>query len=97
MRTFIHPPWDDDPKTLNILKSYQSSPPLLLPGTFFVMVRSRSRTRIEGGRGVRSFLINKNLCFYYWLRRRVGKRRTLRVISAIEKGVLIFGRESISK
>jgi len=42
---------------------------------------------------MRSFLINKNLCFYYWLRKRIGKKRALLVANTIEKGILIFGRE----
>jgi hypothetical protein len=46
---------------------------------------------------MRSFLINKNLCFYYWLRHRVGKKRALRVTSVIEKSVLVFGREALPK
>ena len=37
-----------------------------------------------------SFLINKNLCFYYWLRKRIGKKRSLKLTSTIEKTVLIF-------
>jgi hypothetical protein len=42
---------------------------------------------------MRSFLINKNLSLYYWLKKRIGKERTYRVTSAIEKVILIFGRE----
>jgi len=42
---------------------------------------------------MRSFLVNKNLCFYYWLRRRIGKRRAFLVVNTIEKTILIFGRE----
>jgi hypothetical protein len=26
---------------------------------------------------MRSFLINKNLCLWYWLRKRIGKKRAL--------------------
>jgi hypothetical protein len=44
---------------------------------------------------MRSFLINKNLSFYYWLRKRIGKRGAFRVASALEKFILIFGRERI--
>lgn len=44
---------------------------------------------------MRSFLINKNLCFYYWLRKRMGKKRALLVATNIEKTILIFGREVI--
>jgi len=42
---------------------------------------------------MRSFLINKNLCFYYWLRKRIGKSPALVVANTIEKTILIFGRE----
>jgi hypothetical protein len=35
---------------------------------------------------MRSFLANKNLCLYYWLRKRVGKKRALWVAHNIEKG-----------
>jgi hypothetical protein len=44
---------------------------------------------------MRSFLINKNLSFYYWLKKRIGKRGALRVASTLEKVILIFGREQI--
>jgi hypothetical protein len=42
---------------------------------------------------MRSFLINKNMSLYYWLRRRIGKPIAFRVANAIEKVILIFGRE----
>ena len=42
---------------------------------------------------MRSFLINKNLCIYYWLKKKIGKKWALRVANAIEKTILIFGRE----
>ncbi len=51
---------------------------------------------VVGGRReehMRSFLINKNLCFYYWLRKRIGKDRASWVASTIEKTILVFGRE----
>jgi hypothetical protein len=44
---------------------------------------------------MRSYLINKNLCFYYWLRRGIGKKEALRVANTIERIVLIFGRETL--
>jgi len=44
---------------------------------------------------MRNFLINKNLCFYYWLRKRIGKEWALRVANKIEKIILVFGREQI--
>jgi hypothetical protein len=43
---------------------------------------------------MRSYLINKNLCLYYWLRKSIGKKRALLIVNTIEKGILIFGRES---
>jgi hypothetical protein len=42
---------------------------------------------------MRSLLINKNLSFYYWLRRRIWKKVSLKVANTIEKVILIFGRE----
>lgn len=42
---------------------------------------------------MRSFLVNKNLSFYYWLKKRTGKAIALNVANAIEKVILIFGRE----
>ena len=46
---------------------------------------------------MRSFLINKNLCLYYWLKRRIGKRGGFRVANSFEKAILIFGREHVKK
>ena len=45
-------------------------------------------------RWMRSFLINKNLSFYYWLKKRIGKENAYRVASVFEKVILIFGRET---
>jgi len=42
---------------------------------------------------MRSFLINKNICFYYWLKKRVGRKHAILVANTIEKTILIFGRE----
>jgi hypothetical protein len=44
---------------------------------------------------MRSFLINKNLSLYYWLKKRIGKRRAFRLVNAIEKVLLIFGRDQV--
>jgi len=44
---------------------------------------------------MRSFLINKNLCIYYWLRKSIGKKRALLIANTIEKSILIFGREAM--
>jgi hypothetical protein len=44
---------------------------------------------------MRSFLINKNLCFYYWLRKRIGKKPALGAANNIEETILIFGREEM--
>jgi hypothetical protein len=43
-------------------------------------------------RCMRSFLINRNLSLYYWLKRKIGKRRAFWVANTIEKVILIFGR-----
>ena len=44
---------------------------------------------------MRGFLINKNLCFYYWLKKRIGKTRALGVANTIENIILVLGREAI--
>jgi len=44
---------------------------------------------------MRSFLINKNLSFYYWLKKRIGKERAFKLANALEKVILIFGREDM--
>ena len=44
---------------------------------------------------MRSLLINKNICFYYWLRKRIGKELAFRVASTVEKTILLFGREML--
>jgi len=44
---------------------------------------------------MRSFLINKNLSLYYWLKKRIGKRGAFWVANSIEKVVLIFEREQV--
>ena len=44
---------------------------------------------------MRGFLINKSLSLYYWLKRRIGEERAHRVASAIEKVILIFGRDQV--
>jgi len=46
---------------------------------------------------MRSFLINKNLCLYYWFKKRIGKRGAFLVANSIEKVILIFGREQMGK
>ena len=45
-------------------------------------------------RWMRSFLINKNLSLYYWLKKRIGKQSAYMVASVFEKVILIFGRET---
>ena len=47
------------------------------------------------GKCMRSFLINKNLCLYYWLKKTIGKAWALRVAETIERTILILGREVI--
>jgi hypothetical protein len=42
---------------------------------------------------MRSFLINKNLSFYYWLRKRIGKGKALKVANTFERIILVLGRE----
>jgi hypothetical protein len=44
-------------------------------------------------RWMRSFLINKNLCLYYWLKKRIGKKLAFCVAIGLERSLLIFGRE----
>ena len=44
---------------------------------------------------VRSFLINKNLALYYWLKKRIGKNLAFGIVNHIERVITIFGREEI--
>ncbi len=44
---------------------------------------------------MRGLLINKNLCFHYWLRKRIGKKWAQRVAIVTENGILIFGRSKV--
>jgi hypothetical protein len=44
---------------------------------------------------MRSFLINKNLSLYFWLKHRIGKYWALKLACATERVILIFGRERI--
>ena len=44
---------------------------------------------------MRGYLINKNLCFYYRLRKRIGKKRAFYVAKHLETLVLLFGREPV--
>ncbi len=46
---------------------------------------------------MRSFLINKNLSFYHWLKKRIGKKSAYMVARVFEKVILIFGREQMGK
>jgi len=46
---------------------------------------------------MRGFLINKNLSFYYWLRKRIGKKLACRVAITIENGILIFQRPKLKE
>jgi hypothetical protein len=55
----------------------------------FGISKGRSETQM------RSFLINKNLCPCYWLRKRIGKKNAFLLATNIEKTILIFGREAV--
>jgi len=46
---------------------------------------------------MRGFLLNKNLSFYYWLRKRIGKKRAFMVAIIIEDGILIFRRPKLKE
>ena len=48
-------------------------------------------------RWMRSFLINKNLSLYYWLKKRTGKAIAFEVADMIERVILIFGRERMPR
>jgi len=43
---------------------------------------------------MRGFLINKNLSLCYLLKKRIGKEKAYKVANALEKVILIFGRET---
>jgi hypothetical protein len=44
---------------------------------------------------MRSFLINKDLSLYCWIKKRGGKRGAFFVANSIEKVILIVGREQV--
>ncbi len=44
---------------------------------------------------MRGFLINKNLSFFYWLKKRIGKKKAFKVAIIVEKIILVFGREQM--
>ena len=44
---------------------------------------------------MRSFLMNKNLSLYYFLKRKIGKKKGLLVAITIERALLMFGREKM--
>ncbi len=44
---------------------------------------------------MRSFLINKNLCLYYWFKKKIGKRGGFRATNSMEKMILIFGNKQV--
>lgn len=46
---------------------------------------------------MRGYLINKNLCFYYWLRRRIGKKKAFYIVKHLETVILLFGREPFQR
>jgi len=39
------------------------------------------------------FLINRNLCLYYWLKKKIGKESTYRVANVFERIILSFVEE----
>jgi hypothetical protein len=49
----------------------------------------------EAKQRMRSYLINKNLCLYYWLKKRIGEKQALFLANNVEKLLLIFGREEV--
>jgi hypothetical protein len=59
------------------------------------MLSNNTRSVLSIGKDMRSFLINKNLCLYYWLKKTIGKAWALRVAETIEKTILLLGREVI--
>jgi hypothetical protein len=46
---------------------------------------------------MRDVLINKNLSFYYWLKKRIGKKWACMLAITIENGILIFGRPKVKE
>ena len=46
---------------------------------------------------MRSFLMNKNLSFYYFLKRKIGKKQAFAVATTVEKALLLFGREKMPR
>jgi len=58
-----------------------------------LLYNRRFSESVEGW--MRSFLINKNLSLYYWLKKRIRKKWAFRVVGTIEKVILMFGREVV--
>ena len=54
---------------------------------------NRTPAQAPWGDVLRGFLINKNLCLYYWLKKRIGEKWVLALANAVERIILIFGRE----
>ena len=46
---------------------------------------------------MRSFLINKNLSLYYWLKQKIGKGAAFFLANTMEKVILVFGREQVKE
>jgi hypothetical protein len=67
-----------------------TSPPAHLPNR-----PKTSIIKLKEGDWMRGYLINKNLCFYYWLRKRIGKKKAFCVVKHLETVILLFGREPI--
>ncbi len=59
----------------------------------FKMLSNKTYQPME--KWVKSFLINKNLSLYYWLKKRIVKREAFWVANTIEKVILILGREKV--
>lgn len=59
------------------------------------MLTHNDRLASSRGSPMRSKLINKNLCLYFWLKNKIGKKCAFVVANTFEKAILIFGREAI--
>ena len=64
-------------------------------------VKSRSKSfwaqNLYYLKSIKTFYVSKNLCFYYGLKRRIGKESLFTVVDKIEKFILVFGREGTGK
>jgi hypothetical protein len=89
-----HPPYGkaDVGRMLSGPTKYMSAPS---PRSYRLKVSEKENKTKGVIKMTRGDLMNKNLSFMYWLKKRIGKEKAFMVCSMTEKILLIFGRERI--